>query len=82
MLFPGVASLQLDIGGAGIPYSLRIVKKEGIPIHLVNGGTPGAGVVAIRKVNKLDYYNMGLRRLAEHVGLTEARVGAVVKEQG
>ncbi len=77
-LFPGVASLQLDVGGAGIPYSLRITKKEGVPIHLVAEGTPGAATVAIRKIDKLGYYNMGLRKLAQHVELTEPMAGAVV----
>lgn len=78
-IFPGVSSLKLDIGGGGIPYSLRIVKKEGVPIHLVNEGTPGAGVVAIRKIDKLAYYNMGLRKLAQHFpDVSEARVGAIV----
>ena len=80
-ILPGVASLELDVGGGGIPYSLRIVKKEGIPIHLVSEGTPGAGVVAIKAVDKLGYYNMGMRKLAKHYpGLSEARIGAIITE--
>ncbi len=82
-VFPGVASLQLDAGGGGIPYSLRITKKEGVPIQLVDESEPGAAVVAIRKVDKLGYYNMGLRKLAQHFpDLSEAKVGAIVAELG
>jgi hypothetical protein len=78
-LFPGVASLELNVGGDGIPFSLRIAKKEGVPIQLVKEGTPGAAVVAIRKVDKLAYYNMGLRKLSQHFPeLSEARVGTIV----
>ncbi len=82
-MFPGVASLQLDPGGGGIPYSLRITKKEGVPIQLVDESEPGAAVVAIRKVDKLGYYNMGLRKLAQHFpDLSEAKVGAIVPLTG
>jgi hypothetical protein len=80
-VFPGVSSLRLDVGGDGIPFSLRIVKKEGVPIHLVDEGTPGTAVVAIRKIDKLAFYNMGLRKLARHFpGLSEAKVGAIIAE--
>src|SRR5690606_15935436 len=79
-IFPGVASLQLDIGGGGIPYSLRITKKEGVPIDLVDAGTPGAAVVAIRKVDKLGFYSMGMRKLAKKLELSEPLTGAIVTE--
>jgi hypothetical protein len=81
VVFPGVASLQLDAGGGGIPYSLRITKKEGVPIHLVGESEPGSAVAAIRKIDKLGFYNMGLRKLAQHFpDLSEAKIGAAVAE--
>ena len=77
-VFPGIASLELDTSGSGIPFSIRIVKKEGIPIHLVAEGSPGAGVVAIKTVDKLGYFNMGARKLATHFpGVTESKLLAV-----
>lgn len=79
-ILPGVASLQLDIGGGGIPYSLRITKKEGVPIHLVADGTPGAAVVAIRKVDKLGFYTTGMRKLAKKLSMSEPLTGAIVAE--
>lgn len=80
-IFPGVASLRLDTTGGGIPFSLRIVKaEEAFPIRVVKEvDHPGAAVVAIRRVNELDFYNLGLNQLALHVGLTPPRTLAVVR---
>jgi hypothetical protein len=83
-IFPGVASLRIDSTGGGIPFSLRIVKAEdAIPIRLVKESEdPGAAVVALRRVNELDFYNLGLNQLAEHVHLTAPRTLAVVRALG
>ncbi|MDR7548777.1 MAG: hypothetical protein QN131_02415 [Armatimonadota bacterium] len=78
-VFPGVASLALSVNGEGIPVQIRITKKEGVPIHLVPEGTPGASVVAVRRVNELDYYTLGLKQLAGHIGLSMPRTLAVVR---
>lgn len=77
-LFPGVASIGLSVEGSGPTLSLRISKKEGIPIKLVPEGTPGAGVVAVKRVNELDFYNLGHNQLAEKVGLTTRKLSAVI----
>ncbi|HTP95637.1 MAG TPA: hypothetical protein VMK05_07280, partial [Burkholderiales bacterium] len=42
-------------------------------------GTPGATVLAVKRINELDYYSLGLQDLAEKVGLTTARALAVVR---
>ena len=80
-IFPGVASLRLDADGGGIPFSLRIVKSDdAVPIQLVReSDAPEAAVVAMRRVNELDFYNLGLRQLADHVSLTAPRALAVVR---
>ena len=39
-----------------------------MPIHLVSESAPGAAVVAIRKVDKLGFYTMGMRKLASVSG--------------
>lgn len=78
-VFPGVASLTLSVDGEGVLVQIRIAKREGVPVQLVPEGTPGAAVVAVRRVNDLDYYTLGLRQLAGHVGLTPPRTLAVVR---
>src|SRR5690625_3267762 len=62
-IFPGVASLELTSEGEGIQIDIRITKKDGDPVHLVKEGTPGATVLAVRRVNELDYYSLGLQQL-------------------
>jgi hypothetical protein len=78
-IFVGVAAIELTPEGSGLGLSLRITKKEGSPVHLVSEGTPGASVVAIKRVNELDFYNMGARQLAARVGLTTPKLVAVVR---
>ena len=54
-IFPGVAAIDISSDGSGYALSLRITKKEGVPVQLVPEGTPGATVVAIKRVNELDF---------------------------
>jgi hypothetical protein len=77
-IFPGVASLQLDTIGTGINVDIRITKREGEAVHLVPEGTPGATVLAVKRVNELDYYSLGAKRLAEKAGLTLPKLLALV----
>lgn len=69
-VFPGAASVELATNNTGPSIGLRITKKEGIPTHLVPEGTPGAFTIGVKRVNELDYYNLGLEQLAEKAGLT------------
>jgi hypothetical protein len=81
-VFKGAASVEITTDGAGPGLSLRLSKKEGIPIHLVAEGTPGASVVAVKRVDELGFYNLGAKQLAEKVGLTMPRTIAVVDHLG
>lgn len=76
-IFPGVASIQFTIDGAAPSISLHITKKKGVPVQLVPEGTPGASVIAVRRVNELSFYNLGHKELATHVGLTSQQLTAV-----
>ncbi len=78
VVFPGAAAVNLTTEGAGPSLSLRLSKKEGVPIQLVPEGTPGASVVGVKRVNELDYYNLGAKQLAEKVALTVNKLVAVV----
>lgn len=78
-VFPGVAAISFSTESQGPTLSLRIVKREGIPVSLVPEGTPGASVIAVRRVNELDYYSLGLNQLAEKAGLTSPKTLAVIR---
>lgn len=81
-IFPGVAAVDLTAEGVGPSMSLRISKKEGVPITLVPEGTPGASVVALKRVNELGYYCLGAKRLAEKLGISMPKLIAVVDTYG
>jgi hypothetical protein len=81
-LFTGVSAIEITTEGTGLKLSLRLSKKEGIPIHLVPEGTPGAGVVAVKRVNELDFYNLGATQLATKLNLTMPKAVAVVDHLG
>jgi hypothetical protein len=79
-VFPGIATLRLNVEGAGFDICLRITKSEGEPIQLVKEGTPGAMIVGVKRVNELDYYSLGCRDIAKKLGTTEHRVLRAVRE--
>jgi hypothetical protein len=81
-LFPGVASLQLDTTGTGLSVTLRLTKKEGEAVQLVPEGTPGATVVAVKRVDELSYYSLKLFDLAEKIGISAPKTLAVIQELG
>lgn len=77
-VFKGVSAIEITADPAGPGLSLRLSKKEGIPIQLVPEGTPGASVVAVKRVDELGFYSLGAKQLAEQVGLTMPKAVAVV----
>ena len=77
-VFQGAAAVEIVPEGKGPSVALRISKKEGIPIQLVAEGTPGASVVAVKRVEELGFYSLGAKQLSEKVGLTMPKAVAVV----
>jgi hypothetical protein len=77
-IFPGISTLNLTSNGYGPSLDLRISRKEGIPIQIVPEGTPGSAVVALKRVNELDYYNLGRDQVARKVGLTGPKTTAII----
>lgn len=77
-IFLGVSAIEMTPSGNGPSVSLRITKKEGIPIHHVPEGTPAAGVVAVKRVNDFDFYNLNVKQLALKLGLSQIKTVAVV----
>ncbi len=77
--FKGASAVEITAEGTGPSMSLRLSKKEGIPIQLVAEGTPGASVVAVRRVNELDFYSLGAKQLAEKLGTSMPKALAAVE---
>ena len=77
-IFPGVASVEVTTNGYGPSFDLRIDKK-GEPIRLVPEGTPGAAVVAVKKVNELSYYSLGRDQIAKKLGVTGPKATAAIR---
>ncbi len=81
-IFKGASAVEITADGTGPGLSLRLSKKEGIPIHLVAEGTAGASVVAVKRVDELGFYSLGANQLAKKVGLTTPKTIAVVDYLG
>ena len=77
-VFPGVASINIAAGLEGPTISLRLTKNQGTPVQLLREGEGSGAVVAVRRVNELDFYNLGAVELAKKVGLTPPKCRAVV----
>lgn len=78
-IFPSVSTLSFTQKGFGPSLDLRITKSEGVAITVVPEGTPGAGVIAIKRVNELDFFNLGRDQLAKKLLLTPPKTTAAIK---
>lgn len=78
-IFSGAALIQVSASGSGPELSVRISKREGPPVHFVPEGTLGAQPVAVKRVNELDFYNMGAQQLAAKLNLTQPKTIAIVE---
>lgn len=77
-VFTGIGSINFTSDGEGARINLRISKKEGVPVTIVPEGTPGSGVVAIKRVDELGFYNLSHNELSRKVGLTPPKTTAAV----
>lgn len=77
-IFQGAAAIELTSQGSGPSIALRFTKKEGIPIQVVPEGTPGASVVALKRMNELNFYNLGATELAKKLGISLNKAVAAV----
>jgi hypothetical protein len=78
-IFQGVASLKLDTEGTGLSVSIRLSKSDGDPVQMVPEGTPGATVVAVKRVNELGFYSLGLKDLSQKLTITQPKTIALVR---
>lgn len=77
-IFHGASAINLTTQGTGPSLALRFTKKEGVPIHLVPEGTPGAAVIGVKRVNELDFYSLGAKELAKKLGTSLNKAVAAV----
>lgn len=79
-IFPSVSTLSFTQKGYGPSLDLRITKNEGVAVTVVPEGTPGAGVIAIKRVNELDYYNLTLTDLCTKTKVGQNKLLAAIRE--
>ncbi len=81
-IFPGVAALELDKEGSGIPLHLRFSKsKDAIPVKAVSvSDDDSLPVVGVKRVNELEYYNLGVRKIARKLKISEPKTIAIIEE--
>ena len=81
-VFKGAASIEITTDRVGPTLSIRLTKKEGPPIQIVDPDALGALPVAVKRVNELDFYNLNAKQLATKVGQTTPKLIAVVEYLG
>ena len=78
-VFPGVAAIDIQVEGEGPTIALRLTKSRGIPVKLVKERSGTDAIVAVKRVDELSYYSLGLYGVAEKVGLTAPKTLAVIQ---
>lgn len=81
-IFPGVSTMTINPDGDGPGLVLRISRNQGEAVQLVKEGDPNASVIAVRRVNELDYYNLGLLDLSRKLGKSAPKVGILIESEG
>ena len=51
-------------------------------MQIVPEGTLGVSTVAVKRVNELDFYNLGVTEIAKKLGITRPKIVAVVDHIG
>jgi len=82
-IFRGVASLRLDTTGSGLTFSVKFTRDPGAaPVRLLRPGEEAVDAALIREVNVLERYSMGLKDVAEKLGLSQPKTLALVRHLG
>lgn len=81
-IFPGVSTMTISSEGDGPGLSLRITRSQGEAVRLVKEGDPDATVIAVHKVNDLDFYSLGLHDLAQKLKGTAPKILRLIEHDG
>jgi hypothetical protein len=79
-IFPGINRLVLSTDDNGVSVTLRVTQSRGEPIQLVPEGTPGATVVAVKRVDELGFYSLNMNALIKKTGLSQQKLLALFIE--
>jgi hypothetical protein len=77
-VFPGVATIDISSDPNAAQIQLRLTKKEGLPIQLVKEGEGGGAVLSVKRVNELEFYNMGWKQLCRKFKIGQNKLHAVI----
>ncbi|MFZ5451626.1 MAG: DUF3644 domain-containing protein [Thermodesulfobacteriota bacterium] len=80
VILPEIAQLRLDTQGDGIPIHLRIKKDAEIAVRLAKEGEPVVGTLLKQEVNIWDKYNLGRDDMADKLGISGPKAGALIVE--
>ena len=78
-VFPGIGAVTFSTQGEGAKLNLRLTKNEGIAVQVAPVGSEGTPIVAVQRVNDMDFYNLSHPALAKKVGLTGPKTTAAIK---
>jgi len=81
-LFPGIVTLKMDTEGSGLAYSIRLTKKDGLPVRILQDGEDASEAIAVKEVNMLDRYSLSITKLAEILEITRPKACALVEYLG
>jgi len=82
-IFPSVSTLKLDTSGHGLTFSVRFTRDEkAAPVYIVREGEDLTGATAVREVNLLDRYSMGITQIADKIGLGRNKTLALIMHVG
>lgn len=81
-IFPGVATLAIEPEAEGPGLALKITRNAGEEVRLVNEGDPSATVIAVKKINDLDYYNLGLADMAKKMNVSRTKLLWLIERDG
>lgn len=82
--FPGMAGLELSTTGSGLNFSVRISKKEGMPVRVVDADSPDAegAPVVLKRTDELGWYRFGYKQLVKRHGLGFNKARPVLEHLG
>ena len=81
-VFPNAALVNVDSYSVGTSISIRLSKREGPSVRLVSGENIDSTEVAVKRVNELDFYNLGAKQLAEKLSISVPKLLAAVEYLG
>ena len=79
-IFKGVVTFGSKAETNNMYLSLKVTKKEGVPVHWSRNELKNGNVVAVREVNEIEKFCYGPKQLAEKIGLTVPKLNAVVSD--